>query len=145
MRIPSKHQDIKVLIAEDFTAFREFLRSKLEGNGFRTIMEAEDGLDAVEKAAELQPDLVLLDIAMPKLNGIEAAHRIRGVAPQSRIIFVSQINHPDVVHSALSNGAKGYLHKSEINQEVLSAIEAVLAGKHFISPALHSTLRSNRF
>jgi response regulator NasT len=124
---------IAVLIADSFCPFRCSLRRKLHENGFLTIVEAVDGLEAVTKAAELQPDLVLLDIAMPKLNGIEAAARIRTVDSHSKIIFVSQNTDPDVVESALSDGAKGYIYKSEINHDLLPAIDAVLGGKRFVS------------
>ena len=125
-----------VLVADDFGAFRQFLRSKLQDNGFQNITEASDGLEAVAKAAELQPDLILLDIGMPKLNGIEAAARIHTVAPQSKILFVSQLTDSDIAQSALSDGAKGYVRKSETNRELLTAIEAVLKGQRFVSAGL---------
>jgi len=122
-----------VLIADDFVAFRWFVRLKLQEQGFQTVVEASDGLEAVAKAADLQPDLVLLDIAMPALNGIDAAVQIHSVAPQSKILFVSQNTDPDVVKSALSDGALGFVRKSEINRELLPAIEAVLGGGTFVS------------
>jgi DNA-binding NarL/FixJ family response regulator len=126
-----------VLIADDYAAFRSFLRLKLGEKGFRSIVEAEDGLDAVAKAMELQPDLVLLDIAMPKLSGIEAAARIGLVAPQTKVLFVSLSTDSDIVQSALREGARGYVLKSRIEHELLPAIEAVLQGKRFISPDLY--------
>src|SRR5215471_20736060 len=94
-----------IVIADDFAPFRRFLRLELQEQGFQTVVEASDGLEAVAKAADLQPDLVLLDIAMPSLNGIDAAVQIHSVAPQSKILFVSQNTDPDVVKSALSDGA----------------------------------------
>lgn len=126
-----------VLIADDYAAFRSFLRRKLGEKGFRSIVEAEDGLEAVAKAAELQPDLVLLDIAMPKLSGIEAAARIHLLAPQSKVLFVSLNTDSDIVQSALSDGARGYVLKSRIERELLPAIEAALQGKRFVSPGLY--------
>ena len=126
-----------VLIVDDYTAFRSFLRLKLQEKGFPSIVDAGDGLEAVAKAAELQPDLVLLDIAMPGLNGIDAAARIRLLAPQSRVLFVSLNTDSDIVQSALSDGARGYVLKSRIDYELLPAIEAVLQGKRFVSPDLY--------
>lgn len=131
-----------VLIADDYAAFRSFLRSKLQESGLGPAVEAVDGLDAVAKAAELQPSLVLLDISMPKLSGIEAAARIRLVAPQSKVLFVSQNTDSDIAHLALSEGAQGYVLKSKIDHELLPAIEAVLQGKRFVSPGLHPPCRT---
>ena len=106
-----------IVIADDFAEFRRFVRSKLQGDGFHIVAKAADGLEAVAKAAVLQPDLVLLDIQMPKLNGLEAATQIRSIAPQSKILFVSQNTDPDIVQSAMSNGEAGYLCKSKITQD----------------------------
>ena len=121
-----------IVIADDFVEFRRFVRSKLQGNEFHIVAEAADGLEAVTKTAMLQPDLVLLDIQMPKLNGLEAAAQIRSIAPQSKILFVSQNTDPDIVQSAMSDGAAGYLCKSKINRQLVPAIESALAGKRFV-------------
>jgi DNA-binding NarL/FixJ family response regulator len=126
-----------IVIADDFAAFRRIVRSSLQENGFQNVAEASDGLEAVAKAAELQPDLVLLDIGMPNLDGIKAAAQIRSIAPESRILFVSLNIDPDIVQSALSDGARGYICKSDISRELLPAIEAVLGGKRFVSAVLH--------
>src|SRR5215510_7366276 len=96
-----------VVIADDFVPFRRLIRSKLPTNGFQIVAEASDGLEAVSRTAELQPDVVLLDIMMPRLNGLQAAAQIRRVAPASRILFVSQNSDPDIVQSAMSHGAAG--------------------------------------
>jgi len=117
-----------IVIADDFAEFRRFVRSKLQGNGFQIVAEAADGLEAVAKVAMVQPDLVLLDIQMPNLNGLEAARQIRSVAPKSKILFVSQNTDADIVQSAMSAGAAGYLFKSNINDALVPAIEAALAG-----------------
>jgi len=121
-----------IVIADDFAEFRRFVRSRLQGNEFHIVAEAADGLEAVAKAATLQPDLVLLDIQMPKLNGLEAAAQIRSTAPQSKILFLSQNTDPDIVQSAMSDGAAGYLCKSKINRQLVPAIESALAGKRFV-------------
>jgi len=121
-----------IVVVDDFAEFRKFVRSKLQNNGFHIVGEASDGLQAVVKTAELRPDLVLLDIQMPNLDGLEAAAQIRSVAPESRILFLSQNTDPDIVQSAMSDGAAGYLCKSRINDELVPAIEAALAGKKFV-------------
>jgi len=126
-----------ILIADDFAAFRRLVRSKLQEIGFQNVAEASDGLEAVEKAAELQPDLVLLDIGMPNLDGIKAAAQIRTVSAESKILFLSQYTDPAIVQSTLTDGAMGYVYKSEINRELLPAIEAALGGKRFVSAVLH--------
>jgi len=128
-----------IVIADDFAAFRSFVRSKLQENGFQNVAEASDGLEAVAKAAELQPDLLILDIGMPNLDGIKAAAQIHSIAPESKILFVSQNTDPDIVQSALSDGAGGYVCKSEIDHELLPAIEAVFEGKRFVSAVLRRT------
>ena len=101
--------------------------------GLQVIGEVSDGQEAVHRAEELQPDLILLDIGLPKLNGLEAASRIQRVAPSSKIIFVTSENSSDVVQAALSNGAKGYVLKPDAGSELLSGLEIVLAGGRFLS------------
>jgi DNA-binding response OmpR family regulator len=108
-------------------------------SGFQVIDEASDGLEAVEKAEKLQPDLVVLDIGLPKLNGIEVAKRLRQLAPQASILFLSQEPSSDVVREALRMGALGYVHKSRAGSELLPAIEAVLGGKRYVSGGLDGT------
>lgn len=95
-----------------------------------------DGLEAVLRAEELQPDLILLDIGLPEINGIEAARRIRRVAPKSKILFLTQEAHADVAGIALSEGGQGYLVKSDADTELFAAVEAVMQGKKFVSRSL---------
>ena len=96
-----------------------------------------DGGEAVKKAAELKPDLTLLDIGLPHLNGIEAAKRIRQVAPGTKVIFVSQNSDKDVVRAALSTGAKGYVLKTDAGSELLPAMAGVLGGDNFVSSGIN--------
>jgi DNA-binding NarL/FixJ family response regulator len=98
----------------------------------RSIVEASDGVEAIELAQALQPDLILLDIGIPKLNGIEAARRIRELAPQSKILFVSQESSVDIVQAAFSVGASGYVVKMDAGSELPSAVKAVLRGERFV-------------
>ena len=99
---------------------------------FEIVGEASDGLAGIRQAEELQPDLILLDIGLPTLNGMEAARRIRKLAPDAKIIIVSQESSADVVQT-LSLGASGYVVKTRAATELLAAVEAVLMGKHFVS------------
>jgi len=103
---------------------------------WQVVAEALDGSEAVQKAEELKPDLILLDIGLPKLNGIEAARRIRQLSPNSQIVFLSGNNDGDVVRAALSTGALGYVHKADAQSELLPAVDAVSRGKQFVSGSL---------
>ena len=128
---------IRVLVVEDFEPFRAFTTSALARYpDLRIIGELSDGLGAVSKAAELQPDLILLDVGLPSLNGIAAAQRIREQSPQSNILFVSGDYSPDVVEQALSIGAAGYVVKSDAGRELLLAVAAVLQGRRYLSSSL---------
>ena len=125
---------LRILLVEDFEPFRELIRAiLLEKPGLQIVEEAFDGLDAVQKAAELNPDLILLDIGLPTMNGFDAARLIRKLAPDSRILFVSQESSPLVVQEALSLGASGYVFKTRLATDLLPAVEAVLAGRNFVS------------
>ena len=98
------------------------------------IGEGSDGLEAVQKSKELQPDLVLLDIGLPGLNGVEAARQIRKVAPASRILFLSSYHWPEIVQEAMSVGALGLVFKLNASRELLPAIRTVLRDQQFFSP-----------
>ena len=123
----------RVLVVDDSEPFRNFICSNLrEKADVQIIGEVSDGLEAVRKAEELQPDLILLDIGLPFLNGIEAARRIFKVSAESKILFVSQEFSSDVVQEALGTGALGYVLKSDAGKELLEALHAVLRGEQFI-------------
>ena len=128
---------IRVLVVEDFAPFRQFIcKTVSKWPNLQIISEASDGQEAVQKAEELRPDLILLDIGLPTLNGIEAAQRIRRVAPEGKIIFVSQEFSAEVVQEALNLGAGGYVVKTRAATDLLAAIEAVLEGRQFVSTGL---------
>jgi DNA-binding NarL/FixJ family response regulator len=127
----------RVLVVEDYEPFRSFVCSTLAKRPeLQIVGQASDGLEAAQKAHELQPDLILLDIGLPTLNGIDAARRIRKVAPKSKILFVSQESSPDVVEEALALGALGYVVKTRAGSELLAAVEAVRRGRQFVSAGL---------
>ena len=127
----------RVLVAEDYPAFRQFLASTIHNRAeSQLICEVADGSAAVLKTQELQPDLILLDIGMPGLNGIEAARRIRKLSPNSKILFVSENRSSDVIEEALRTGALGYVVKSDAARDLLPAIEGVLQGKEFVSASV---------
>ena len=128
---------IRVLVVDDFEPWCDLVCSTLEKlPELRIVSRALDGLEAVHKAQELQPDLILLDMGLPTMNGIEAARRIREVSPTSKILFVSENRSVDVAEEALSTGADGYVVKSAAASELLPAVEAVLQGKKFVSASL---------
>jgi DNA-binding NarL/FixJ family response regulator len=124
---------LRVLVVEDFAAFRGFIRTILDDPELQIIAEASDGIEAVHKAEELQPDLILLDIGLPGLNGIEVARRIHQLSPQSKILFVSQESSTDVIEEAMNSGAMGYIIKAHAANELLHAVKAVREGRRFVS------------
>lgn len=133
----------RTLVVEDHKAFRDHICSALrEYPDLEIVGQAQDGLEAVEQASALQPDLVLLDIGLPGLNGLEAAHRIRTIAKDARIVFVTQESSEDIVHEALQLGAWGYVLKTSVARDLSAAIDAVMNGKQFISEGLDGQPRS---
>jgi DNA-binding NarL/FixJ family response regulator len=128
---------VRILLVEDFEPFRGFLRSALQRRtNFKVVGEAVDGFEAIQKAKDLQPDLILLDIGLPKLSGLAAAEQIRVLAPDAKILVVSLESSPTAVEEAFRLGALGYIHKLRTDLDLTPAIEAVLAGKQFVSSDL---------
>ena len=124
----------RILIVDDFADFRRFISSTLQQRpGLQIVGEACDGLEALEKARELQPDLILLDLGIPKLNGLETAKRLPLFAPNAKILFISQETSPDIVQEALRSGGRGYVIKVRAVRDLLLAIDAVLQGEEFVS------------
>ena len=124
---------IRILVVEDFAPFRKVIRSTLgERADLQVICEVADGLEAVQKAEELKPELILLDIGLPTLNGIEAARQIRKLAPDSKIIFLSQESSAEVVQEALRLGAWGYVLKCRVASDLSAAVEAAILGERVV-------------
>jgi len=127
----------RILVVDDFLQWQRLVQVLLEGReDLKIIAAASDGLAALQKAEELQPDLILMDIGLPRLNGIEAARQIRRLSPNSRILFCSQESSLEVVEEALRLGAQGFLTKSDAASELLLSVQAVLQGRQYVSRRL---------
>lgn len=128
---------VRILVVDDSADWRRCVLEKLQENpSLQVIGVASDGLEAVLKAEELQPDLILLDIGLPKLDGIGAARQIRKVTPESKILFLSQERDPDIARAALSAGGHGYVVKSDAYRELFVAVQTVMLEKRFVSRSL---------
>ena len=128
---------IKIFLADDHTIVREGLAKLLEGEaGLQVIGEAENGREAVLKVEELKPDVVLMDIAMPMLNGIEATRQIKKNRPETKIIILSMHSHERYISELFRLGASGYLLKSAAGTDIISAIQAALKGETYLSPSI---------
>jgi DNA-binding NarL/FixJ family response regulator len=139
VRTGSVVAEFRTLVVEDNKSFLDFVTSTLHRQrNLRIVGEAQNGIDAVERAEALQPDLILLDIGLPGLNGIEAAHRIRRLVPDARILFLTQETAAEIVGEAFDLGAWGYVIKAQAGKELLLAVEAILSGKKFVSDGLNS-------
>jgi two-component system, NarL family, response regulator NreC len=133
--------EIKILLADDHSVMRTGLRLVLERQAdFRVVAEAADGREAVTLAQQHQPDVVVMDITMPNLNGIEAARQISAAQTQSSIVMLSMHSDEAYVLRALKAGARGYLLKESAESDLIAAIRAVYAGKAFFSPAVSRML-----
>jgi len=137
-------QAFQILVVEDFQPFRQFVCKSLRQRAEFHVAEASDGLEAVQKAEQLQPDLILLDLGLPSLNGIAVCKRLGKLAPAAKILFLSQEGSPDVVREAISKGAHGYIQKLGSGGILLPAIDAVLSGTQFVSNGLGFSHGTNR-
>jgi DNA-binding NarL/FixJ family response regulator len=136
---PLAFSAVRILVVDDFGPWRNKICSILKAQANLHVAGcAADGLEAVRKADELMPDLILLDIGLPSLDGIKVAVRVFQVFPGVRIIFVTQHSDPDIVQAALGTGARGYVLKMDAASELLLAIQAVVRGDQFLSSRLSS-------
>lgn len=128
MSRPPGMAPVRILIADDHEIFRRGLRSLLESHSeWEVCGEAVDGQEAVDLFNKLQPDVIVLDVGMPRLNGLEAAELIRRQVPDSRIVILSQHEPQVIKQAALSAGARAYVTKSEVSQELMMAIERIIS------------------
>lgn len=135
---------IRILLADDHTVMRNGLRLLLERQpNLQVVGEASDGREAVELAASQKPDVVVMDIAMPHLNGVEAARQIAARAPQIAIAILSMHSDESYVIRSLKAGARAYLLKDSAEADLIAAIHAITAGKSFFSPAVRKILKED--
>lgn len=133
---------VRILVVDDFADWRHYIIEKLRGiPGMKVIGVASDGLESIRKAEELQPDVILMDIGLPKLDGIRAIRQIRRCSPESKILLVTHEDDPDVAEAAFNAGGHGYLVKLDAPKELFGAIEAVILGKRFVSAVLRSKIQ----
>jgi two-component system response regulator NreC len=133
--------EYRVLLADDHSIVRKGLRSILEEDSlFEVVGEASNGREAVELTESLQPHIVVMDVAMPQLNGLEAAAQVQKIAPASKIIILSMYQDETYILRALTAGARGYLLKDTAEDEIVPAVRAVIRGSTYFSPAISKTL-----
>jgi DNA-binding NarL/FixJ family response regulator len=141
----------RIILADDHTIVRQGIKSLLEREGMQVIAEAADGREAIRHAEALAPDVVVMDIGMPTLNGMEAARELARCCPKVKPILLTQHDEPQYVSAALRAGVKGYVLKSQITGDLIQAIQQVLRGQVYLSPgisgsvmaALHSKTESS--
>lgn len=127
---------IRILVVDDHPIVRQGLKTLLEGHsGWEVIGEASDGAEALEKARDLNPDVMVLDVTMPRMNGLEACRMLRRQSPRLEILFVTQHDSPQMMREALDAGARGYVVKSNAARDLLAAVEAV--SQHRVFTALN--------
>ena len=137
-------ESIRIILADDHVLVRQALGELLATMEEVTVVgEAGDGLEAIQKVRELQPDIVILDLAMPKLRGLEAIKEIKKSSATTKVIILSMYNKEEYIRQSLLNGASGYLLKKSASEELFASIRAVQQGNLFISPTISSTIISS--
>jgi DNA-binding NarL/FixJ family response regulator len=125
---------VRILVVDDHPVVRRGIRTLLGGRAeWEIVDEAQDGVEAVDKANRLKPDVILLDVSMPRMDGLEACRRIRKNVPQSEILIVTQHDSPQMMREAMEAGARGYVVKSNVARDLPAAVEAVSQHRVFTS------------
>ncbi len=127
---------IRIILADDHALVRQGIKSLLEREGLQVVAEASDGREAISHAEKFSPDVIIMDIGMPTLNGMEAARELAKCCPKVKPILLTQHDEPQYVSAALSAGVKGYVLKSQISSELIHAIHQVLRGHVYLSPGI---------
>jgi DNA-binding NarL/FixJ family response regulator len=134
---------IRILLVDDHPIVRQGLRTLLEGHpGWEVVGEASDGVEALDKATSLMPDVIVLDVTMPRMNGLEACRQIRQELKGLEILFVTQHDSPQMMREALDAGARGYVVKSNAARDLLEAVEAVSQHREFTALAKRESART---
>jgi DNA-binding NarL/FixJ family response regulator len=137
--------DVHILVVDDFLPWQRFVKEILESEtDLKIISVASDGQEAVQRARQLQPDLILMDVSLSRMNGYEATREIRGFAPACKILFVSEHRGDEIVEAAFNAGACGYVLKSDSYADLIPGIRAALLGRHFVSRSLRNWDKSRR-
>src|SRR5690348_4930194 len=131
---------ISVLLADDHRIVRQSLKALLECHEFRIVGEAPDGYEAIRQAEESCPDVAVIDIGMPTLNGLDAARRIRKVCPRTKIVLLTMYTESHYVLEALQSGVNGYVVKSQAVDDLIQAIHEALKGRVYLSPSISRTI-----
>lgn len=134
-------ESIRILLADDHTIVRQGLARLLEEQpDLKVVGEATNGKKAIERALDLKPDIVIMDIAMPRMNGLEAAKRIRKQLPGTKILILSMYSHEHYIHELLETGVSGYLLKDSSGRDIIKAIRAAMKDETFLSPSISKKL-----
>ena len=127
----------RILLVDDFEPWQHLVLWLLESEAdLQVISTAVDGTEAVQKAEELKPDLILMDLSLPGMNGLKATHQIRVTSPGSKVLFLTDYSEPDIVQAAFNAGASGYVLKSDFKTDLIPGVRAVLLGQKFVSRSL---------
>jgi DNA-binding NarL/FixJ family response regulator len=128
---------VQILVVDDSLPWQSFVLRHLETEtDFKAIVVASDGLDAIRKASELRPEVILMDVCLPGISGIEVTRQIRKVSPGSKILFVSLHDDSEIIQAAFGAGASGYVLKWHSGKDLIPGIRAILLGQQFVSPSL---------
>ena len=135
------NKPIRILLADDHTIVRQGLARLLEDQpGFKVVGEATNGRKAIDQAEKLKPDVIIMDIAMPRLNGIEAAKRILKKIPRTKVLILSMYSHEHYIHELLETGISGYLLKDSSGRDIIKAVHAAMSDETFLSPSISKVL-----